>query len=59
MKLTQVRKFNGLVLYGYIFETPMIYWSMNFYGHPIEKSVALVEYIHAHRFTELHAGIVL
>ncbi len=58
MKLILIRKFDGLVLYGYIFETLSVYWSMKLYEE-CDKSARVTEYIHAHRFTEFHDGIVL
>lgn len=58
MNLTRVRKFNGLVLYGYTFESFNVYWSMKFYEE-CDKSTSLVEYIHNYRFTDFHIGIVL
>ena len=60
MKLTQIRKFNGVVLYGYIFETSVVYWSMKLYEEFTKpRQDSLVEYIDDYRFVKFHAGIVL
>lgn len=67
MKLIRVRKFNGLVLYGYTdeiiklhwsMENFNVYWSMKLYEE-CYPSPRLVEYIHNYRFTDFHIGIVV